>query len=274
MKNLLKYEYRRLFRQKSFIVFLAVGVGLVFLSLGSVKLLEIATMSEYDEMTTTEMIFGASYNGINAFRDGIANSNATMITAIITAIFVCSEYSFGTIKTVACRGCSRLKIFTAEFIAAMTASLIFAAAAFISSLLFGTLFWNIGKFKYEALWSVLLQTLVLLAMTAVFFMLSKLVKKTGGAIALGIFSPTVLNLLLSVADSLIGSKKFKISEYWLSGCLSAIQATSPLSTDVFALMQGRPSLGATLIVRTVIVSVAYIVLSFVLGNLAFRKQEI
>ena len=45
MKNLLKYEYRRLFRQKSFIVFLAVGVGLVFLSLGSVKLLEIATMS-------------------------------------------------------------------------------------------------------------------------------------------------------------------------------------------------------------------------------------
>ena len=90
MKNLLKYEYRRLFRQKSFIVFLAVGVGLVFLSLGSVKLLEIATTSEYDEMTTTEMIFGASYNGINAFRDGIANSNATMITAIITAIFVCS----------------------------------------------------------------------------------------------------------------------------------------------------------------------------------------
>ena len=99
-------------------------------------------------------------------------------------------------------------------------------------------------------------------------------KKTGGAIALGIFSPIVLNLLLSVADSLIDSKKFKISEYWLSGCLSAIQATSPLSTDVFALMQGRPSLGATLIVRTVIVSVAYIVLSFVLGNLAFRKQEI
>ena len=43
MTKLFRFEYRRLFRQKSFWIFMAVAAALAFLSLGAFKLIEMST---------------------------------------------------------------------------------------------------------------------------------------------------------------------------------------------------------------------------------------
>lgn len=274
MTKLFKFEFRRLFRQKSFIVLTAVSAVLVFLSLGTVKLLELATNS-LNEMQDPESMFRAGYTGFFALRDATSSGSVDTVIAVIAAIFVCSEYSFGTLKTVTAMGFSRCKIFAAEFVAALTAALTVFAAASLSAFLFGTLFWEAGTLSSTSVKAIFLQLLIVFALTAVIFTLSKCIKKTGGAIALGIFAPTVVHLLLSVADAAIDSEKIKLTDYWLSGCLSSVQATSPLNVDFFAIISGTPNyLTSELAVRVIIVSAVYIALSFVLGTLAFRKQEI
>ena len=272
MTKLFRFEYRRLFRQKSFIIFAGVTAALVFLSLGSIKLMELALNTAEQQIYS---IFGIKYSGSAAVRDAASNGNVSLIIAVVTGIFVCSEYSHGTLKTVVSAGFSRLKIFTAEFITALTSAFLLFATATVSAFVFGSLFWGVGELDSETAKAVLLQLLLTLALTAVLFMLAKAVKKTGGAIALGIFAPSLLSLILSVFDLALDNDKFKLAHYWISGSLSEIQATSPFNANIFDLInRTSTTLTSEITARAIIVSVVYIVSAFLLGNVIFRKQEI
>ncbi len=272
MSKLLKFEYRRLFRQKTFIIFMAVSAALVFLSLGSIKLIELA-MSSVDMQIYS--LFGIKYSGANALRDASSNGSVSPIVAVVTGIFVCSEYSRGTLKTVTATGFSRCKIFTAEFVAALTSAFLIFAAATASAFIFGSLFWEVGKLEAETVKAALLQLLLTLSLTAVLFTLSKTIKKTGGAIALGIFAPSFLSLLLTVTDSVIDNDRFKLAHYWISGSLSEVQATSPSDMNIFDILNGSSNvLTSEIAIRAVAVAVVYLVLAYLLGNLFFRRQEI
>ena len=272
MTKLFRFEYRRLFRQKSFWILLAISAVLVFLSLGTVKLMELALDTEERQIYS---LLGINYSGAVAIRDAASNGNVSLIIAIVTGIFACSEYSHGTLKTVVSAGFSRLKIFTAEFVAALTSAFLIFASATASAYIFGSLFWGMGKLDSETTKAVLLQLLLTLALTAVLFMMSKAVKKTGGAIALGIFAPSLLDLILTIIDSSLDNEKFKIAHYWISGSLSEVQATSPFNINVIDIINGTSTtLTTEIAVRAATVSVVYIVLAFLLGNVIFRKQEI
>ena len=132
MTKLFKFEYRRLFRQKSFWIFMAVAAALAFLSLGAFKLIEIATNITSD-MNDVDTYFGIGYTGAEAFRNATSLGDIDIVIAIVAAIFVCSEYSRGTIKKVVSAGFSRCKIFTAEFLVSMTAAaLVFVASSAVS----------------------------------------------------------------------------------------------------------------------------------------------
>ena len=97
MTKLFRFEYRRLFRQKSFWIFMAVAAALAFLSLGAFKLIEIATNITSD-MNDVDTYFGIGYTGAEAFRNATSLGDIDIVIAIVAAIFVCSEYSRGTIS--------------------------------------------------------------------------------------------------------------------------------------------------------------------------------
>ena len=175
MTKLFRFEYRRLFRQKSFWIFMAVAAALAFLSLGAFKLIEIATNITSD-MNDVDTYFGIGYTGAEAFRNATSLGDIDIVIAIVAAIFVCSEYSRGTIKTVVSAGFSRCKIFTAEFLVSMTAAALVFVASSVSAFVFGSIFWGIGKFNAELWNAVLLQLLIVLSLTAIIYMFSKAVK--------------------------------------------------------------------------------------------------
>lgn len=274
MTKLFKFEYRRLFRQKSFWIFMAVAAALAFLSLGAFKLIEIATNITSD-MKDVDTYFGIGYTGAEAFRNATSLGDIDIVIAIVAAIFVCSEYSRGTIKTVVSAGFSRCKIFTAEFLVSMTAAALVFVASSVSAFVFGSIFWGIGKFNAELWNAVLLQLLIVLSLTAIIYMFSKAVKKTAAAIAFGIFAPQITALLLKIADAAIDSEKFRLSDYWLSGCLSDVQATSPLNMNIFDIINGTSAnLTSELAIRVIAVSAVYMAAAFVFGIIIFRRQEI
>ena len=80
---------------------------------------------------------------------------------------------------------------------------------------------------------------------------------------------------MKIADAAIDSEKFRLSDYWLSGCLSDVQATSPLNMNIFDIINGTSAnLTSELAIRVIAVSAVYMAAAFVFGIIIFRRQEI
>lgn len=201
MINLLKFEFHKLFRQKSFYICTAVMVAMSFIGILISKVLA----EDATQISGAYFLLGA-----------ISNADFTIICGIFIALFTCTDYSWQTIKNVYSRGYSRSFVYFAKFIVCIAAT----CAMFVVTILFnyaaGSIFFHgtAESGNYAGLLAG--QLLFCIAYTSFVFAVSLSTKKSGLSIAIAILGPLVVELLLTFADSLIKSKTFKIADYWFN----------------------------------------------------------
>ena len=223
MSRLFRFELRKLFRQPSFYICLAVLAGLTFMSIYSTYALSKLFLSEAGIPLDPAALAGLG--GVTAaeqMRRALGSSNVTLILGIFTALFVCSDYTEGTAKNIIGRGYTRSAWLTAKLGTILIAAAVYSAVCLATTFAAGTAFFGLGDIKKAGLIpAVPIQLLLVLAHAVLFALFSLLVRKTGGAIAMNLLVPSVVSLLLTIADVLIFEEESKLSDYWLSGVLSA-----------------------------------------------------
>ena len=192
----------------------------------------------------------------------VSSSNFTIILAVFLSLFVCSDYTNGTLKNIIARGYSRTRIYAVKYMVSLAATTVYTIVCWLTGFLAGTAFWKVGSLSGttgDLVITLLLQLLGNFAYTSLFFLIAVLFKKTGGSIAVGIIGPLVLSMIISLADTLTHKKSFDFADYWLDNCMVET------ATDLMA---------SNMITRCLICFLIYAVLFYVISIFVGRRNEV
>ena len=90
----------------------------------------------------------------------------------------------------------------------------------LAALISGSLSFGIGETESLRFLAVLVvQYVVAMANVAMFFAISSVLRKNGSSTAATIVAPMLVNVVLSLADSLLKLKDVSLTNYWLSSFL-------------------------------------------------------
>ncbi len=241
-------------------------LGLILLSAVTMNLMYEISQSVVDvtdEVTiTSEIITG--FSGLYMLSTALSNSNFTIVFAVFISLFVCSDYTNGTLKNIIARGFGRISIYASKYIVSLTAATLYTIFCWVMGFLSGTIFWGAGSLaENETILNfaviLLVQLLSVYAYTSMFFLISTLLKKTGGSIAVGIIAPVVIVMIISLLDALMNKENFSFSDYWLDNCFIELAATS-VASDVM--------------VRCFVCLLIYTIIFTVAGHLVCSKNEV
>lgn len=221
MGKLLHFEFHKLIRQKSFYICLAVAVAMLFVSTYTTYLMQ------KDAVDIGQM----GIDGMSVMIGAVSGGTLSMVIGVFVPLFVCEDYVSGTIRNIVTRGYTRLGIFSAKLIAVLFASAIMTIACMAAGYLVGTIFCVPGEQPFDAdtVKTLLCQLAVMLAEASLFYAISTVLQKTGGAIAICLVLPMVLTIVLALADTALAEKEIQLSGYWLeriSGTLASFDVKS------------------------------------------------
>ena len=238
MKNLLKFEYRKLFSSK--ILYVCCILSAILVGVYSI---------------TTNHLLGSNVSNYpisNFVVQVMNNSFIFIILAIFVAIFACSDFINETMKVILSRGYSRQNIFLSKLICVLSASLIIFIFSIIMSMYSHTgLTGNLFKILCA-------QAIIVLAFSSLFFIISMILKKSGSSIAINVISTMIISLLLTVINQLLDIKKISLDSYWLSSLFSNVSEIS---------------VSHELLMKSVICSIIYIIGFIIVGFLVFKNNE-
>ena len=226
MGRLLRFEFRKLFRQPSFYICTGILAALTFLSIYSSYVVSRLLLDELGIAQTPSALSElAGMTARSQVTTALGGSNVTLILGIFVSLFVCSDYVEGTAKNIIGRGYSRTAWLTAKLTAVLTAALIMAAATLLVTFGAAFGFWGLGK-GWEIMDGVriLVQLLLILAHAAFFALFSLLIRKSGGAVAFNILVPIAVTLTLTILGLLIFEETDTLSRWWLPSVLSTVAA--------------------------------------------------
>ncbi len=273
MKDVLRLEFRKLKRQKSFYICTGIMLALLLLSAISCNM----TNSLYEDIMNSTLMDDAMgegfateyyslYTVIDMLISAVSSGTLVLLAAIFVSIAVCDDYSQHTIKNIYARGYTRTQVFFAKAIYV----LVTASAMFIVALLFsfltGLIFFDMGSADGGKLAVLLIaQYVAFLANVSIFFLISILFRRIGASVAVNIVGSTVVSLILSLIDLLIMFKtenyedSFSVSEYWVDSFIGDLSA---LTVD------------NSRIISCVVASAVYIALVLLIGWRFHRKTEV
>lgn len=207
MGKLLHFEFHKLIRQKSFYICLAVAVAMLFISTYTTYLMQ------KDAVDVSQM----GIDGMSVMIGAVSGGTLSMVIGVFVPLFVCEDYVSGTIRNIVTRGYTRLGIFSAKLISVLFASAIMTIVCMAAGYLVGVLFCAPGEQPFDAytVKILLCQLAVMLAEASLFYAISTVLQKTGGAIAICLVLPMVLTIVLALADTALAEKEIQLSGYWL-----------------------------------------------------------
>ena len=258
MVNLLKADFYKLFRLKSFYICAVIAA---FLSVLNVVLLNNSINSE---LGIDASLLG--YDGVFALINGI--SQATLFITIMNSIFVPSEFVHGTIKNIASRGFDRCSIYLSKLVVGVFISIAYILVCSLSSFAIGSAMWGTGEINRSVFLDISrmlgLFLLAEVAFQSIFIMFGFLVRHTGGAsftnLGITILAPTlVLPVINFGLTTWLKLENFDISDYWPGTYLTRYLSLDILSNDI--------KVG-------IIVSCAFIVVTTAVGIISFYKRDI
>lgn len=189
----------------------------------------------------------------------IAMGFNTIFVGIFVAIFISSEFGYGTMKNTLSRGADRIKVFSSKFMVCGCAALIMQFVFMITVLTTGTMIWGFGTATFSGMLRMILtQSLLTLAYTALFTFVSMTIRAGGGAIAVNIMCVTMASTLLDAISMLFGGK-ISLNNYWIGGAVSKLATVAPASGDI---------------VQGITIAVAWGAAAILLGMTLFKTQDV
>lgn len=248
MSRLLKFEFRKLIRQKSFYICTAIMLASSFIGLLLNK-----TLASNPELNMTMP------TAQSALLSAVSSSSFTMLCGIFIALFVCADYDSQTIKNIYSRGFSRNSVYFAKFIVCVVSTVVMFAITLIFTYVAGVSMFEIGTEAGNYAGLVIGQLLYCLAYSSFVFAISLIVKKVGVSIALAVLGPPLIGAVINLADAFLKIKSFQIGSYWLEGLIGDL---SSLATD------------QTRLIVCIVLSLVYTAVFVAAGYLVNRKQEV
>lgn len=260
MARLLRSDFYRLFKSKSFYICTAVAFSLFCLSLLMVEL--VYHMSDSNKTMYANAIpkDGLSY-GLSAFTDG---SDAKMIIGIVIAIFVAAEFTHGTMKNVVSKGFSKIQIYLSKLITMIAAACIML---FVTSFV-GTVFASIatgkvghfsGDFVSQIFKTLGIEILLYAALVSLYVLVAMLVRNMGGAIAINIIVISMFAPIIFQLGDVISKNKIKFTNYSLINNITFYGIETAKGSDYL---------------RSVIVALVFLAVTIALGMFAFVKSDV
>ena len=216
MNKLFKFEWRKLWQQKS--MYIVFGIGLITITLMMI-------LSKVMSVIADEVM--PSQNATEYMLSAIAGSSFISLLGIFIAIFVCADNHQHTIKNIYARGYSRDAVFFSKYLISLALSfavvIIYMVYSFLLALVLGM---HAATMPAHMWGSLALQFWVVFGLHGLYFGLSMMLGKLGGSIALNIFGVTVVFSLLALLISLIFARvenfNFSINDYQLSMIITTL----------------------------------------------------
>lgn len=187
------------------------------------------------------------------------NSLITMLTAIFTSIFISGEFIHGTIKNSAARGVSRIQLYISKLLTCMSFAVIILAAEMLAMLLTELIIWEPGVFDadkmVQSIIGLILGMFPYLAFISIFTAISFCIR-TGGSTAVNLIIVMFGGLLFQLASS---ATSLDMTFAWPG---TAMNLTAKYYDNTW------------LAAAAVIASIAYIVLSSLVGITVFSRKDI
>ena len=223
MGRLLHFEFHKLIRQRSFYICLAVLLGMLVVSAETSQLLY-----------ADSEVLPADLNALDNLMGSVSGSVLKMVLGVFIPLFVCEDFMSGTIRNIITRGYTRLEIFFSKLIAILCACVIMTVLCMAVSYLVGLIFWGTGDgaFTGEQVKILLCQLLVMLAISSLFYAVSTVLQKTGGAIAVCLVLPMVLSIVLTLADTALAEKEIQLSGYWIERAGAALSSADVAADEL------------------------------------------
>lgn len=260
MKDLLKLEFHKLKRQKSFYVCLGIMIALTILA---------AVVQKYLPKMTNNMLPADEMEGVTITVDEIpadtfvvnaaVNSSFILLSAIFVCIVYCEDYDQHILKNTFARGYSRKSVFFAKIIHIYTAcTIMFVLVALISVAIAVSLL-GLKSIEASVLKLIGVQYLVCMAYTALHIAICSMIRKMGISIVICILVQSLVTLVLGIIQRLLKLENPVITNYWLDGLL--------LDTSVITTTGER-------LVKIAIASAVYLMGLTALGRLFSSKVEV
>jgi len=254
MRKLVKFELSKLTKSKSLIICTLIMIFTLFLNVLTMWGMEEMMRELAEEMG--EMAGLLEYDMITSVLQAANNASFVMLSGIVIAIMVCSDFSQGTVKTVISCGYSRTHVYFAKLISMSVMSAFMYLVAIFFGWIFGMAFFGFSV-PADASWLGILavQFVSAIALAAFSFFLSAAVRKLSTSIVLIIVVPTVIQLVLTIVDLFAETN---LSDYWIS--------------SVFALLS-QTGVEASRIISALIASFVYVGVFIASGWLLNRKYS-
>ena len=214
MGRLLHFEFHKLLRQKSFYICLAVSVAMLLATTYTSVLISRGVAEPAD----------IGVDGMDVMIGAVSGGMLSMVIGVFVPLFVCEDYAAGTIRNIITRGYTRLGVFAAKLTAVLLAAAVMTAVCMAAGYIAGTVLGGRGAQAFDAgvVKILLCQLAVILAQAALFYAISSVLQKTGGAIAICLVLPMVMTVLLTLADTALAEKEIELSGYWIDRVSSSL----------------------------------------------------
>ena len=241
MNRLNKFNIHNLFKQKSFYVC-------------TIVLIMFSILTIVAEVLTTKFLLHKPIvlNSNDTVINFVSSGQFELYIAIFIALFYTLDVSNGTMKNIIARGFSRKNVFISKFITIMIGVTVMFVLSFI--LAYIVTFFIGGKIVMlngDILSKIGINYLNLIGIASVYTLISSIVSKASGALVACILTNFLAPTVLFALDALLKLKiNFSISKYWISNATNNKGVTA------------------------IIICVAYIVISYILGIIISKRKEI
>lgn len=261
MGKLLKADFYRLFRSKSLywcsLVFTALLCGSAYIMHWANTLQENAKVTI---QTVSPLQNGITY-GLWVFNGG----DSHLFMAIFIAIFITSEFSYGTMKNIVSKGFSRYQIYLSKLITMTASTMFMMLIAFVFTTITATILTGkLGDFTWTFVGQIFqmlgVELLLHTALTSLFLMISMLIRNNGGAIAVSIIGVISFGSLIYTGLELLFKNKIKFSNYGLrNNIILFFQNLAPPASDIL---------------RALCVGIVFLAVTSTVGMLVFENTDV
>ena len=281
MQNLLKSDFYKLFKMKSFYVCAIIAAVMAAISM----FISSQVNNMMQSMTDTVggmMMASQTVTLKNILPTMISPMSDYFIIVIIgVCLFITIEYNAGTLKNIAARGFKREYIFLSKIIVCIVEAFIITLCFAVSCVIFGLIFLGtpaggFGDGYFTELFTIYgVDILILIGYVSFIAMIAYLIRTNGGTIAITLCAHYLVPIIISMFNvvtiindtsgsdvdkivSYTSNKYGQVAYYWI-GTLGGTVSESYHKGTIYI---------------PILVALAYIVVSCAIGMLVFKKRDI
>lgn len=280
MLNLIRSDIFKLKKVKYFWILLIINI---LLAVGTVCLLDftyklagdsIEAQLSQEQAALDDAGMNVSVEGIPTGHDQLSTSsqmltffagNTTLLMAVLISLFVGSEFNNGTVKIIASRNYSRLKIYLSKLLVGILASVLFTLVFVLAATMTATALWGFGdvsgSYASQLLLKGALELLLGASYVSLFVMFSFLIRQNGGSLAANICFLEFTSLVVTLGEMLIHhflGRTVTLSDYLPDMCMTALTQNPDRNT----------------LLRAALVGVCFLLVPTLVGAANFRKKDI